>query len=360
MTTPAAGTIDQERALAFSRKIVGIMVGGRLSLMISIGHQTGLFDTLARLEPSTSAEVAEAAGLHERYVREWLGAMVTGRIVEYSPEQRTYWLPREHAPALTRAGGVRNLAVGIHATSHLARVEQDVVECFRNGGGVPYSAFGGWTELTSEWTGRVFDATLVQRTLPAVPGIVARLQDGIDVADVACGSGRAVNLMARAFPNSRFVGYDFSEAAISAARAQATAGSLPNARFDLMDVAHFDLASAFDFITSFDGIHDLAAPATVLANIARALRPGGTFLMVDFAASSNLHENMDDPLAPSKFTISTMHCMTISLAQGGAGLGAMWGEQLARQMLGDAGLTVLDVMRIEGDITNSYYVTTRA
>lgn len=97
----------------------------------------------------------------------------------------------------------------------------------------------------------------------------------------------------------------------------------------------------------------------MLANIARALRPGGTFLMVDFAASSDLHENLADPLAPSKFTISTMHCMTLSLSQGGTGLGAMWGEQVARQMLADAGLAVLDVLRIDGDITNAYYISSR-
>ena len=242
--------------------------------------------------------------------------MVTGRIVEYDPERRTYRLPPEHALSLTRAGGPRNLAVGIYATSHLARVEQAVLACFRNGGGVPYSAFEGWTRLTAEWTGRVFDATLVQRTLPAIPGVVAQLEAGIDVADVACGSGRAVNVMARAFPNSRFVGYDFSEQAISAARTEAASWTLPNVRFELLDVEHIDVQAAFDFITSFDGIHDQAQPAIVLANIARALRRSGTFLMVDIAASSNLHENMDDPLAPSKFAISTMHCMTLSLSQG--------------------------------------------
>lgn len=178
------------------------MVGGRLSLMISIGHQTGLFDTMATLAPSTSTEIATAASLHEQYVREWLGAMVTGRIVEYDPERRVYRLPPEHAPSLTRAGGLRNLAVPIYATSCLARVEQAVVDCFRNGGGVPYSAYDGWTRLTAEWTGRVFDATLVQRTLPAVPGIVERLQAGIDVGDVACGSGSPPFRRASTSPSS--------------------------------------------------------------------------------------------------------------------------------------------------------------
>ena len=108
-----------------------------------------------------------------------------------------------------------------------------------------------------------------------------------------------------------------------------------------------------------DGIHDLAHPATVLRNIARALRPGGTFLMVDVAASSNLHENIGHPLAPALYALSTMHCMTVSLAQGGTGLGSMWGEQRARQMLAEAGFSAVEVTRIEGDILNNYYIATR-
>ena len=359
MMSTSASPIDREKAQAFVQKLTDILVGGRLSLMLSIGHQTGLFDTMSTLAPSTSVQVAEAAALHERYVREWLAAMVTSRIVEYDPERQTYWLPPEHASALTRAAGPGNRAVMALMNSLLAQAEESVVACFRHGGGVPYSAFERFAQVMAEMTAGVFDGTLLQRTLPAVPGVVERLRAGIDVADIACGSGRAINLMARAFPASRFIGFDISEDALEAARAEAGAWGLTNAHFEAADAAALRMTSAFDLVTAFDGIHDQAHPATVLSNIARALRPGGTFLMVDIAASSHLHENMDDPLAAFRYTMSTMHCMTVSLAQGGVGLGTMWGEQLARQMLAQAGFTLLDVMRIDGDISNSYYIAIR-
>ena len=240
----------------------------------------------------------------------------------------------------------------------LARVEAGVVACFREGGGVPYDALTDFTQLTAELTGRGFDANLLERTLPLVPGLVERLQWGIDVADIACGSGHAINLMACTFPASRFTGYDFSPDAIAAARAEAQQWGLTNATFMEQDVAALDLADAFDFVTVFDAIHDQAHPARVLAIIARALRPGGTFLMVDIAASSNLEENIGHPLAPSLYAMSTLHCMTVSLAQGGEGLGSMWGEQRARQLLAEAGFTDVDVRRVEGDIVNNYYIAT--
>jgi ubiquinone/menaquinone biosynthesis C-methylase UbiE len=303
MPATDARALDPARVQAFARKALDILVGGRLSLMLSVGHQTGLFDALAGLPPSTSAEVAAAAGLHERYVREWLGAMVTGGIVDYDPDRATYALPPEHAPALTRAGGPRNLCVAARATSLLATVEEAVVRCFRAGGGVPYAAYDGFTRLIAEHSARVFDAALIQRALPAAPGLVARLEAGIDVADVGCGSGRAVTLMARAFPASRFVGYDVAEDAIVAARAEADGWGLANARFELADAAALALTEAVDVVTAFDAIHDQADPAGVLAAIARALRPGGTFLMVEVAGASALHENLGDPLAPSKYAL---------------------------------------------------------
>jgi len=162
--------------------------------------------------------------------------------------------------------------------------------------------------------------------------------------------------MAQAYPNSRFTGYDFSEEGVAAGTAEAKAMGLANARFVVQDAAKFSDSAAYDLITVFDAIHDQADPAAVLANISGALRPGGVFLMVDIAASSNLEENLEHPLAPMMYSVSTMHCMTVSLALGGAGLGTMWGDQIARKMLADAGFTSIDMKRVEGDIMNAYYV----
>src|SRR5688572_14237314 len=136
--TPGMSPLDTTRTQAFAEQALGIVNGGLLSLMLSVGHRTGLFDTLATLPPSTSEQIAAAAGLNERYVREWLGAMVTGRIMEYDPAARTYWLPREHAAALTRGAGPDNLAEFAQYVSLLGQVETAIVDVFRKGGGVNY------------------------------------------------------------------------------------------------------------------------------------------------------------------------------------------------------------------------------
>ena len=219
----ATQPIDQAKAEAFAERMVGTLNEAFLALMVSIGHQTGLFDAMAKLPASTSEEIARAAGLQERYVREWLGAMVTGRVVEYDPGSRTYTLPPEHAAALTTAAGTDNLATTMRFVSCMGGVEQEVIEAFRKGGGVPYSSYESFYEIMNRMSGQTFDDTLTDRTLPLVPGLVERLREGIDVLDVGCGSGHAVNLMARAFPRSRFTGYDFSEDGIAAARSEADA-----------------------------------------------------------------------------------------------------------------------------------------
>jgi 2-polyprenyl-3-methyl-5-hydroxy-6-metoxy-1,4-benzoquinol methylase len=178
------------------------------------------------------------------------------------------------------------------------------------------------------------------------------------VLDVGSGSGRALNLMARTFPNSRFTGYDISEEAI--ARAEAEAQGLTNVRFEIKDAATLDEKERYDLITTFDAIHDQAKPAAVLEGIARALKPDGVYLMQDIAGSSHVHDNMEHPLGPLLYTISTMHCLTVSLSQGGDGLGTMWGEEKAREMLREAGFAKVEVKQLPHDFANSYYVVTKS
>ena len=349
-------TIDQAKAGAFAGQMVGILNGSILGLMTSIGHRTGLFDKMAELPPSTSEQIAQATGLNERYVREWLGAMVTGRFMEYDPAGKTYRLPPEHAASITRAAGPNNLAAFMQFGALMGNVEDQIVDCFQKGGGVPYSAYPKFQQLMAEESAQVFDATLIDVTLPLVPGLVDRLKSGIEVADISCGQGHAINLMAKAFSNSRFVGYDFSEDGISAGKAEAKQLGLTNARFEVKDVAELSETAKYDLITVFDAIHDQAQPRKVLANISRALKPDGVFLCVDIQASSNLEENMQHPLAPMLYGVSTLHCMTVSLALNGEGLGTVWGEQKARELLTEAGFKRIDVEHVEGDIFNSYYV----
>lgn len=352
--------LDEAKQRAFTVKMTGILNYGHLALMISIGHRTGLFDKMAELEPSTSQQVADAAGLNERYVREWLGAMVTGGIVEYERETARYSLPPEHAASITRGAGPGNLASWTQFVGFLAAVEDPIIESFRNGGGVPYSSYPKFQEMAAEQSARVFDAALIEVTLPLVEGLVERLKEGIDVADIGCGQGHAINLMAQAYPDSRFTGYDFSEEGVAAGKEEAAAMGLANASFEVKDAATLDGSAQFDFITTFDAIHDQAQPAQVLRGIADSLRSDGIYLCVDIRADSDVANNMDHPMAPFMYTISTMHCMTVSLALDGVGLGTVWGEQKALEMLADAGFSDVAIETVEGDVMNNYYVARKS
>jgi SAM-dependent methyltransferase len=348
--------IDTAKIDAFAEKMIGVMNGAAVALMTSLGHRTGLFDVMAGLRPSSPGEIAGAAGLSERYVREWLGAMVTGGIVEHDPEANTYRLPAEHAALLTRAANPNNIAQSMQWVAILGGVEDEVMEAFQHGKGVPYSSYHRFHEVMAEESDQTTVAGLEAHIIPHVSGLPLRLAAGIDVLDVGCGSGRAMLRLAELFPASRFAGYDFSEEGIAAANAEAQHRGLRNVRFAVRDAAKGIEPRAFDLVTAFDAIHDQADPAGVLRNIAGSLRPGGLFLMQDIKASSHVCGNVDLPLGPFVYTVSCMHCMSVSLACGGAGLGAAWGKELALRMLDEAGFKDVTVDTLPHDMLNYYYV----
>jgi 2-polyprenyl-3-methyl-5-hydroxy-6-metoxy-1,4-benzoquinol methylase len=179
------------------------------------------------------------------------------------------------------------------------------------------------------------------------------------VLDVGCGSGSAACALASAYPASTFTGYDLCDGAITAANAVAQERGLSNASFLTKDITELDESETYDVVTAFDIVHDQKDPVTVLANIYAVLKFGGTFLMQDIAGSSYLEKNIDHPIGAFGYTISTMHCMTVSLAQGGAGLGTMWGEELAEKMLTEAGFTGLTKHKLDHDFINVYYVMSK-
>ncbi len=344
----------------FADQLLGMLNQGALSLMVSIGHRTGLFDAMAELSSATLEQIVSHTGLNERYVREWLGAMVTGGILLYEPASQTYHLPDTHAALLTRSSAPDNIAVFAQYVSVLGQVEDRVVECFRNGGGVGYEHYPRFHEVMAEDSGQTVLAALDDHILPLIGERIADLARGIRVLDIGCGRGRALLHLAERFPNSHFTGYDFSSEALLNARKEAMQRNLGNVTFEQRDLTGFSsdaIADEFDLVTAFDAIHDQIDPQSVLDGIHRTLKPGGTFLMQDIRASSQVEKNMDHPLAPLLYTLSTMHCMTVSLAGNGAGLGTMWGEELATEMLKQAGFDQLRVHRLEHDIQNNFYVT---
>ncbi len=347
------------RAEAFEQKVVDVLNGGALSLMLSIGHRAGLFDAMAGCEPANSADIAARAGLQERYVREWLGAMTVGGIVDHDGGAGTYSLPDEHAAFITRGAANGNLATFAQYIPLLGAVEDDILACFRLGGGVPYERFGRFHEIMAEDSGQTVLPALIDHILPLAPGLVERLKAGIRVLDVGCGRGRAVNLMAAAFPNSHFKGYDLSRDAIDAAQREAETAGLGNAIFDPRDLSDFDRTAepgAFDLVTTFDAIHDQANPMAVLRGIRRSLADDGVYLAQDIKGSSHHHADIDHPIGPLLYTLSCMHCMTVSLAQNGEGLGAMWGRETALAYFAAAGFGDVRVHELAHDIQNYYYV----
>jgi SAM-dependent methyltransferase len=340
----------------FMERMMAIINDGALALMTSIGHRTGLFDAMSDMPPATSAEIARRAALSERYVREWLGAMLAGGIVACDPSTGKFHLPSAHAACLTRTATKANLATSAQFIGLLGSVEDRIVECFHRGGGVPYSEYPRFQEAMADESAQTVVAALDDAILPLVPGLQMRLRQGIHVLDVGCGAGRAVNHMARIYPASRFAGYDFSVAGIAAAREEADRCRLSNVRFEVRDAATIEDRQAYDLVTAFDAIHDQARPAKVLERIHAALKDDGVFLMQDIKASSHAHENVDHLVGPFLYTVSCMHCMTVSLAEDGTGLGAMWGRQKALEMLGEAGFQQVEVKELSHDFMNFYYI----
>ncbi|MGD1939889.1 MAG: class I SAM-dependent methyltransferase [Leptolyngbyaceae cyanobacterium] len=347
---------DPQVTAQFADRLLDILNSGAIASMLSIGHRTGLLDAMATLPAATSATIAATAGLNERYVREWLAAMVTGRIVAYDPANRLYGLPAEHAALLTRSASPDNIAAIMQYIPLMGAVEDAIVDCFHHGGGVPYSAFTRFHEVMAEDSGQTVVAALEDFILPLVPGLREKLAEGITVADLGCGRGQALHTLARLFPHSHFVGYDLSAEAIAWAKTEAQRLNLNNVTFQIQDAAQFTEVAPYDLICTFDAIHDQAQPDRVLANIYRALKPDGVYLMQDIRASSDVGGNLDHPIGPLLYTISCNHCMTVSLAAGGRGLGTMWGEELAVDMLREAGFTRIEVNQLEHDFQNNYYV----
>ena len=355
MTTTEAPPVDLAVVEQFAGQIAGTVTSGVVTLMIDLGHRTGLFE-VAAVGPATSAELAERAGLSERYVREWLGAVTTAGIFTYDPGSQRYTLPLEHAFILT-GGGSSNLAVLAPFVTDLARHVGAVAEAFRTEAGVAYEHYRPEFTTTMDEIGRrTYDEVLVDGYLATTPALVERLRQGIAVADLGCGSGHVVNLMARAFPASTFVGYDIAEDALDAGRREAAAWGLDNVRFEHLDVARLPADARYDLVTAFDAIHDQADPAGVLRRAHDALAEGGTFFMVDVKASSDLAENLANPLAPMLYGISVLHCMSVSLAADGAGLGTVWGRELACSMLAEAGFGDVTLHELPQDPFNLIYV----
>lgn len=349
---------DRRAAGEFARTLVEHLSSAMVVTMLELGRRTGLLAALADT-PRTAEALAAATGLVTRYVEEWLGAMVTGGIVVHDRDTDTFVLPAEHAAALTadspyNLSGMVTIAVG-------TAVSLDQLEvAFREGGGISYEDHPLDVDAVIDRLSRHrYDALLVDGYLAQVPGLSERLRQGARVLELGCGQGHASRVLARAFPGSEFVGLDVSDAAVERARQAAARAGLDNLTH-VTGSATEPPAGPWDLVCAFDVVHDLARPHAALAATRRVLAPDGQLLMIDSGAPSDLDEQAELPWAPMMYGVSVGHCLTVSLAQDGAGLGAMWGREAALAALEEAGFVDVETYELKGDPMDLLYVARTA
>lgn len=354
--SPPVLAFDPAAAERFTERFVDMLNGGAVAVMTAVGHRTRLFDTMAALPPSTSHAIADAAGLAERYVREWLACMVTGRIVTHDPATASYHLPPEHAAILTRDAPLGNFAVPARFVAQMGAVQDLVVDCLQTGGGTSYDQYPCFHEVMAEDSGQTVVPQLFETLLPLAPGLTERLEQGIDVMDAGCGRGLALLAMAERYPASRFVGLDLCADAIGYANGVVAERGLDNIHFAVRDLSTYDAEGAFDLVTSFDAVHDQKDPWGLVRTLHRALRPGGIYFMQDIGGSARLENNLDFAFAPLLYAISTAHCTPVSIGQGGPGLGTMWGWETALACLEEAGFAEVTKHVLPHDPMNVWFV----
>jgi 2-polyprenyl-3-methyl-5-hydroxy-6-metoxy-1,4-benzoquinol methylase len=349
-------TAPKTRAEDFAERIGSILDAAAVATMLAIGHRAGLFATLAGQPPATSGVIAARAGLAERYVREWLAVMVTGGIVGYDPRGKTYRLPESHAACLVPGGALGNLAVyGQHITL-LGKLDEQILHCLRTGEGTSYGDYPCFHQIMAEDSDQTVRDGLFNVILPLVAGIEARLKAGIEVMDAGCGRGHALIAMAERYPASRFVGYDLCADAVDHAQAAARAAGLSNVTFARRDLTGYAEPGRFDFITSFDAIHDQKDPEGLVRGLRASLKSGGVYLVQDIGGSAYLEKNVGFPMASLLYAVSLAHCTPVSIGQGGEGLGTMWGWETAERMLRQAGVADVERHVLPHDPMNVWFV----
>lgn len=343
MSTPtatAAAPFDQDKCNAFVGKMVGDVGATLTGALVIIGDRLGLYRALAEHGAMTSAELAERTGTHERYVREWLANQAASGYLEYDAATRRFILPPEHQPVLADESSPVLLCGLYQIAQTLYADEPQISEAFRTGRGF------GWHEhdarlfsATERFFRPGYNANLVASWIPALDGVEAKLRRGAHVADVGCGLGTSTIVMAKAYPKSRFVGYDYHETSILAAqRAAESAGVSDRVRFEVAAATAFP-GNGYDFIACFDCIHDMGDPAGAVGHIRDALAPDGTFMMVEPFANDALEDNLN-PVGRIYYAASTILCTPASLSQKvGLALGAQAGEARLHAIVTGAGFT---------------------
>ena len=352
-----APTVDIEKAKKTAEQVFGLLGGALVSAMIYLGDRLGLYQALNGAGAVTSEELARKTGLHERWIREWLHGQAAANLVDYKGEGR-FALSPETAVVLADESSPLFLGGAFCAIPQQMAVLNLLPESFKSGVGLTYDQMGpevnrGVERLLAPW----FRTQLVPSALPKLDGVVAKLHAGAKVADIGCGSGVALIEMAKAYPRSQFHGYDIAK--IPLARAAENAKSAGVKNVILHDAGADPLAgdASYDFITTFDCLHDMTRPDLVMKAIRKAIKPDGTWLIADVHGMPTFEQNLkENPLAPFLYGISVICCMSSALSEpGGLGLGTLGlPEPVARKMTAEAGFTRFTTRDFENPI-NAYY-----
>lgn len=346
--------MDREAIQTFMERFMGMVTGAATLGAVRVADETGLFAKLAGQGPLTLAGIAERTGLGERYLRELLSALAAAEVLRYDPAAQTFELPEAHAACLSDERSPYFLAGWTQIVPSILRAAPAVARACREGGGVPFSEFGrDMVEGIARSNAPGTRILLTRKWLPALPEVVARLEAGIRVADVGCGVGAAARTLARAFPKSTVIGYDLDARSVERAREEAEREGISNVRFERVAAEEIPRDARFEFVMSFDTIHDMANPRGALRRIREILDSEGTYLMVEPAAGDTLAENLH-PGGALLYAMSLLHCMTVSLAHGGEGLGSAWGPRRAEELCREAGFTRFRRLDIENPF-NAFY-----
>ncbi len=347
--------MDQQKVEALAFRVVGDMAGSFSMALGHIGDRLGLFRAMAGAGPVTSEELASTTGLNERYVREWLKAMVAAEYIDYDAASGRFVLTPEQAYVLADDDSPLSVGGALHFTAPTVANTPKVLEAFRRGGGIAYTDIGEEIpQAIARFFGAGYKNFLVKDWLARVPGLTERLIEGAAVADVGCGCGISTVTMARAFPNSRFLGIDADARSIEAATRLASAEAVRNVEWVAVPADHLSRYARFALICAFDCIHDMVDPRGTLRAIHAGLAPDGVFLWAEPNASANPLENRN-PVGKAMACVSPLHCMTVSLAHGGEGLGTVIGESGVRTLAVETGFASVEKLPIDNPF-NQFFV----
>jgi SAM-dependent methyltransferase len=329
--------IDQAKLDEFLGRFVADLGAVFAAPAVVAGDRLGLYKGLAAAGPSTPAELAERTGTHPRYVAEWLAGQAAGGYVTYDPAGGRYRLTEEQAFALADEQSPAFVPGAFQLAASVVKDEPRITEAIRTGGGL------GWHQHHPDlWQGTErffrpgYAANLVGAWIPALDGVQARLEAGARVADVGCGHGASTILLAKAFPRSAFVGFDYHDRSIEWARkAAADAGVADRVRFEVAAADAYP-GEGYDLVAVFDALHDMGDPLAAAAHVRRSLAPDGTFLLVEPAAGERVADNLN-PVGRVFYSASLFICVPNARSQGGEGLGSQVPEATWRGLLAEAG-----------------------